>query len=306
MRIAAEAAAGQQYPAPALYVVATPIGNIADLTPRALHVLALADAVACEDTRHSAALLSRLGLGGKPLFAAHAHNERAAGEALLVRLARGERVACISDAGTPGIRDPGARLVAAAVAADHRVVPVPGPSSLTAAVSVAGDAAAESFRFAGFLPAGGQKRQHAIDQLTQGDEAQVLLEAPHRIEALLQALADRTPERRVTVARELTKQFEAVATLTARDAPAWLAADANRSRGEFVVVLHAAPPVAHDGALDAEPLRVLALLRDALPLKTAVALTAAITGAPRNALYDAGLALGQPGTDDEAARSADG
>lgn len=289
---AAAAAGDQQYPAPALYVVATPIGNLADLTLRALHVLGLVDAVACEDTRHTAALLGHVGIAGKALVAVHAHNEREAAGSVVERLARGERVAYASDAGTPGVSDPGARLVAAVRDAGHRVVPVPGASSATAAFSVAGDVLAEGFRFRGFLAARGAERQRALELVITSAEAQVLFESPNRIASLLAAMAALDPTRRITVARELTKQFEAVTNMAVGDAPAWIAADPNRSRGEFVVVVHARAvvPGADGDAATADASRTLELLLAELPLKQAVSLAAAISGSPRNALYRQALA----------------
>jgi 16S rRNA (cytidine1402-2'-O)-methyltransferase len=284
---AAAAAGGQQYPPGCLYIVATPIGNLADLTLRAIHVLASVDAVACEDTRVSATLLRHLGLD-KPLVALHAHNEQQAASAVLERLARGESVACVSDAGTPAISDPGAALVARAVAAGHRVVPVPGASSAAAAVSVAGDTLGQGFRFIGFLPARGGERRDALTAALAGTGSVVLFEAPHRIEALAQALAEGAPGRRITLCRELTKQFETVATLPAAELPGWLAADANRCRGEFALVLHAVPAPVADG-LPAAALSTLQVLLRELPLKQAVALAAELTGAPRNALYEEAL-----------------
>ena len=252
LRQAAEAAAGlQQYPAGTLYVVATPIGNLADLTLRAIHVLCQADAVACEDTRHTAPLLRHLGLD-KPLIALHEHNEREAAGTVVARLAAGERVAYVSDAGTPAVSDPGAALVAACQAAGHRTVPIPGASSALAALCVAGDTVATGFAFTGFLPPKGNERQRALQAVADRPDAQVLFEAPHRIAALLQGLADVAGDRRITVCRELTKQFEAVDTLAASAAPAWLAADPNRSRGEFVVVVHARAAAAQaDGGVTA-------------------------------------------------------
>ena len=287
LRAAADAAGGQQYPAGALYMVATPIGNLADLSLRAIHVLSLVDAVACEDTRHSAPLLRHLGLD-KPLLAVHQHNEREAAPAVLSRLARGERVAYVSDAGTPALSDPGAALLSAVREAGHRVVPIPGPSAALAALSVAGDTQATAFRFAGFLPSKGGERSAALTVLLAQPDAQVLFEAPHRIESLCQALGAACPSRRVTLCRELTKQFETVVTLPAAELAAWLGADANRVRGEFVLVLHAPPAVAagpqdHDAMLHA--------LMAALPLKQAVALAVQLSGAPRNALYERALAL---------------
>ena len=290
---AAEAAGGQHYPTGALYVVATPIGNLADLTLRGIHVLGLVDAIACEDTRHSAGLLRQLGLEGRPLLALHAHNERTASDAVLARLARGERVACITDAGTPGVSDPGATLVATVQAAGHRTVPVPGPSSAVAALSVAGDSTADGFRFAGFLPTRGSERERALARIAGDRGATVLFEAPHRIAALAEALATRCGQRRVTLGRELTKQFETVETLAAQDLPAWLAADINRARGEFVLVLHAAAgagatPGDDDAAAHDALLRTLLA---ALPLKQAVALAVELSGAARNVLYARALAL---------------
>jgi 16S rRNA (cytidine1402-2'-O)-methyltransferase len=289
VQAAAAAAGGQQYPAPALYIVATPIGNLADLGFRALHVLATVDAIACEDTRHSARLLEHFGLA-KPLLAAHEHNEREAAEAILARLGRGERVAYISDAGTPGVSDPGAMLVAAAAAAGYRVVPIPGPSSALAAVSVTGDTSGAGFAVVGFLPAKGAERDRALLRCAAATPAQVLFEAPHRIEALAAALGKACPERRLTLGRELTKQFETLVTVPASGLSAWLAADPNRARGEFVVVLHGAAvqaEVAGDVGHDA----LLAPLLAALPLKQAVALATQISGAPKKRLYARALAL---------------
>jgi 16S rRNA (cytidine1402-2'-O)-methyltransferase len=288
----AAAAGAQQFPPSALYVVATPIGNLADLTLRAAHVLSLVDAVACEDTRVSAGLLNHLGLH-KPLLALHEHNERSAAAQVIERLSRGERVAYVSDAGTPAVSDPGAALVDAVRVAGLRCIAVPGPSSVVAALSVAGDHAARAFAFAGFAPAKAGERRAWLDALLAREgESIVLFEAPHRVAALLAALAEAAPSRRLTLARELTKQFEEVVTLAAADAPVWLAADAHRSRGEFALVLHArddAVPTA--GALDAQAERTLLVLAAELPLKQAVSLAALITGAPRNALYARALAL---------------
>jgi 16S rRNA (cytidine1402-2'-O)-methyltransferase len=291
---AAAAAAGHQHHASGtLYVVATPIGNLADITLRAIHVLGRVDAVACEDTRVTAHLLGHLGLH-KPLLALHAHNEHDASGAVLARLARGESVAFVSDAGTPAISDPGAVLVAAARAAGHPVVPLPGPSSALAALSVAGDVEADGFVFVGFLPAKGGTRRDRLAGLLAERRAQVLFEAPHRIEALLAALAAGAPQRRVTLCRELTKQFETIHTLVAEAAPGWLAADANRSRGEFVIVLHALPAQTADpDALPPAALDTLRVLLRELPLKQAVSLAAEISGAPRNALYQHALATRQ-------------
>jgi 16S rRNA (cytidine1402-2'-O)-methyltransferase len=288
---AAIVAGGQKYPAPALYVVATPIGNIADMTLRALHVLALVDAIACEDTRHSGPLLRHFGIV-KPLLAVHEHNEREAADAVIARLSRGERLACISDAGTPAVSDPGAALVAAVRAAGFVVVPIPGASSVLAALSVAGDAEGDEpgFTFVGFAPARGGERGVRLARAAASTSTQVLFEAPHRMASLVDTLASACPTRLVTLCRELTKQFETIETLRAAALPAWLAADGHRSRGEFVVVLHATPAPVGPADEDADD-GVLAPLVHALPLKQAVALAAEISGAPRNRLYARALAL---------------
>jgi 16S rRNA (cytidine1402-2'-O)-methyltransferase len=271
-------------------MVATPIGNLADLTLRAIHVLVLADAVACEDTRITGRLLRYLGLD-KPLLAVHAHNEQAGAAAVLARLAAGQRVAYASDAGTPAISDPGAALVAAVAGHGFTVVPVPGASSAAAAISVAGDDGAARFNFVGFLPTRGKERHDALGQVLACDATQVLFEAPHRIDALLAALAEAAPQRRLTICRELTKQFETVVTLDAGGAPQWLHGDPNRVRGEFVLVLHAQSSAVSTTEVDAAAERVLAALLAELPLKQAVALAAQITGASRNALYERALEL---------------
>lgn len=296
LQAALEAAGQQNYPPGALYVVATPIGNLADITLRALHVLQLADTVACEDTRHTQALLRAYGIDKSPaqLLAVHQHNESQAAETVIDRLRQGQRVAYASDAGTPAISDPGARLVASVAAQHLRVVPLPGASSVTAALSVAGIAqeAAQhgAFVFAGFLPSKSGERTTAVTALAAEPRSVVMLEAPHRIEALAQALAV-LGTRRVTIGRELTKQFEDIATVEAGHFPAWLAGDANRCRGEFVVVLHPAVVAAESTSEQ----RILKLLLAELPLKTAVKLAADITGGSRNELYDAALALKKEG-----------
>lgn len=287
-----EAAGAQDYPQSALYVVATPIGNLADISLRALHVLGLVDAIACEDTRHTQALLRAYGIEktAGQLIAVHQHNEAQASQAVIDQLRQGKRVAYVSDAGTPGISDPGARLVATVHAAGLRAVPLPGPSSVTTLLSVAGVAedAPGGFVFAGFLPSKSQERDAAVQALAKQPRAAVVLEAPHRIQVLAQALMI-LGERRITVGRELTKQFEEIATVGAAQLPAWLGQDSNRLRGEFVLVVHPAP-VAPAAATDD---RTLSLLLEHLPLKTAVKLAADITGAPRNALYQAALDLKQ-------------
>lgn len=283
------AAAGQHYPKGALYVLATPIGNLADISLRALHVLQLADVLACEDTRHTQALLRAYGIdkAASQWVPVHQHNEAEAAQAVIARLHSGSRVAYASDAGTPAVSDPGARLVAAVRAAGLPVIPIPGASSITAALSVAGAVEDRgAFVFCGFLPPKPGERDAAVQQLAQEPRPQVLLEAPHRIEALARALAV-LGERPVTVCRELTKQFEEVDTSTCAGLERWLAANGKRVQGEFVLVLHAMP----QAPAAAEGLRVLQLLLAQLPVKTAVKLAAEITGAHRNELYEAALRI---------------
>jgi len=288
---AAQSAAGaQHYPQGSLYVVATPIGNLADITLRALHVLALADTVACEDTRHTQTMLRAYGID-KPaaqLLAVHQHNEMQAAQDVAARMQQGQRVAYVSDAGTPGISDPGARLVAQLREQGLRVIPLPGASSVSALLSAAGidDTAAPGFVFVGFLPAKAAERTAALEALQKQARAVVLLEAPHRIGALAQALAV-WGARAVTIGRELTKQFEDIHTLPAAELAAWLDADSNRFRGEFTLVLH---PAANAVAAVQDD-RILALLMEHLPLKTAVQLAAQISGESKNALYVRALAL---------------
>ena len=279
----------QHYPQGMLYVVATPIGNLADISLRALHVLQLVDCIACEDTRHTQGLLRQFGIE-KPLLAVHEHNELEAAVGVIERLQRGERVAYVSDAGTPAVSDPGARLVASVRGAALSVMPLPGASSVTTALSAAGVSGDSGFVFAGFLPSKAGERDQAIAALLSESKSVVIMEAPHRIEALAQAFSP-LGERRVTICRELTKQFEEIATVDSDQFTAWLAAGPQRTRGEFVLVLHPMPKAApkEDGQ------RVLQLLLAELPLKTAVKLAAEITGAPRNDLYDTALKLKNDG-----------
>ncbi|MBS0466905.1 MAG: 16S rRNA (cytidine(1402)-2'-O)-methyltransferase [Proteobacteria bacterium] len=293
LHAARDAAAGQHYPQGALYVVATPIGNLADISLRALYLLQLADCIACEDTRHTQSMLRAYGIdkAGDRLLALHQHNEAQAAQAVVERLQAGQRVAYVSDAGTPGVSDPGARLVAAVQSAGLRCIPLPGASSVTSALSVAGAVAhqgeSNGFVFAGFLPAKSGERSAAVQRLAGEPRCVVLLEAPHRILELAHALA-MLGERRVTLARELSKQFEEITTHAAQDIGAWLQGSPQRIKGEFVVLLHPAPAPQDDGAA-AE--RVLRLLLAELPTKTAVKLASEITNAPRNALYERALQM---------------
>jgi 16S rRNA (cytidine1402-2'-O)-methyltransferase len=290
------AAAMQDHPQTTLYMVGTPIGNLADISLRALHVLTLADTIACEDTRHSQSLLRAYGIDKSPhqWLAVHQHNEAQASDQVLALLRQGQRVAYVSDAGTPGISDPGARLAHAIAAQGLRVMPIPGASSITALLSACGSTKAQDagFVFWGFLPSKGSERTIALQALANEPRAQVLLESPHRMNTLASDLSN-LGERSVTVGRELTKQFEEVATLPAHQLPGWLAHSPQRLRGEFTLVVHHAPQ--HTDEM-AQARRVLGLLLAQMPVKTAVRLTADITGQARNLLYPLALQMqnGEP------------
>ncbi|CAG4907348.1 16S rRNA (cytidine(1402)-2'-O)-methyltransferase [Paraburkholderia gardini] len=282
-----ELAQGQQYPAAALYVVATPIGNVADITVRALHVLGLVDRIAAEDTRNTGQLLARYGIS-KPLIAVHQHNESAAAHRVIEHLQAGERVACVSDAGTPGISDPGAKLVDAVREAGYPVIPLPGASALATALSAAGDWVA-TFSFIGFLPPRAKQRAAALAELAAHPYALVFYEAPHRIVETVEALAEAFGgSRRLLIARELTKLHESLHRCTLAEGPTWLAADPNRQRGEFVVVVEGAPREA-SGETDHDAL--LSILMEEMSVSSAAKVAAAITGTSRNALYTRALAL---------------
>jgi 16S rRNA (cytidine1402-2'-O)-methyltransferase len=288
------AAGGQHYPEGCLYVVATPIGNLADISLRALEVLQRVDAVACEDTRHTAGMLTQYGLH-KPLLPLHQHNEAQASQTVLARLQAGERVAYVSDAGTPAISDPGARLVRTVREAGCRVVPLPGASSVTTLLSAAGiepahaELADAGFAFVGFLPTKTKERERAVQTLATETRAMVILEAPHRIQDMALALSV-LGIRQVSVGRELTKQFEEIATVACADLPAWLADSPQRSKGEFALVLHPlTAATTNEGDVPASALRTLHLLLAELPLKTAVRLATDITQLPKNVLYEAAL-----------------
>ncbi|MGE5638885.1 MAG: 16S rRNA (cytidine(1402)-2'-O)-methyltransferase [Clostridia bacterium] len=269
-----------------LFVVATPIGNLADASPRSLEVLRGADLIACEDTRVTGAFLARAGIE-RPLVALHAHNERRAAVRLLAELAAGRTVALVSDAGTPAVSDPGAHLVSEAHRAGIRVSPVPGPSAAAAAYSASGFGEA-GFLFAGFLPASGAERRRAVDALEQPWPV-VLYEAPHRIGRTLSDLLERFgPAREIFIGRELTKKFEETARLPLGAAKDWLAASPHREQGEFALVLAAGAAAKSAPAVD--PDAALALLVEVLSPSEAARIAAKLTGAPKNALYRKAIA----------------
>jgi 16S rRNA (cytidine1402-2'-O)-methyltransferase len=268
-----------------LFVVATPIGNLADASPRALEALRSADLVACEDTRTTRTLLARYGIETRTM-ALHEHNERRASAKLLDLLKQGQTVALVSDAGTPALSDPGALLVAEAHRAGIRVSPIPGPSAAAAAFSAAGFPG-ERFLFAGFLPAAVAARRKALEAL-QAECPVILYEAPHRVmESVQDLLARFGPQREIVIARELTKKFEEVARMKLADAPAWLESSPQRVQGEFVLVLQPGPARAQH-EIDAE--RVLQALLAVMGPSEAAKVAAKITGLPRRLLYEKALA----------------
>ncbi|MDR3054861.1 MAG: 16S rRNA (cytidine(1402)-2'-O)-methyltransferase [Zoogloeaceae bacterium] len=273
-----------------LYVVPTPLGNLADISERARAVLRDVVWVAAEDTRHSAPLLQHLGSRAR-LLAAHQHNEHAAAKQVLARLAAGESVAMISDAGTPGISDPGARIVAHVRAAGGRVIPLPGPCAAITALSAAGLEDGH-WLFYGFLPTKSGQRQKSLTEVATLPYALVFYEAPHRVlETVADMAATLGAERALVIARELTKCFESIHALPLGEALDWLQADPMRQKGEFVLIVSGAakdPEADNNG--EAERILKLLLAED-LPVKQAAKLAAAITGAAKNALYARALEL---------------
>ncbi len=270
-----------------LYVVATPIGNLSDITLRALETLRTVDVIAAEDTRVTVRLLDRHGISGK-LLAVHEHNERRAAERLVGLLAGGKAVALVTDAGTPGVADPGAQVVAAVREAGYTVVPLPGPNAAVAALSASGFAA-DRFLFCGFLPARAAERRRTLAELATQTATLVFYEAPHRIVDSVTDICSAFGERDIVFARELTKIHETVHRCRLDAAVDWLQADENRRRGEFVLVVAGAPKARQDGEADVE--HVLKILLGELPLKQAVALAVRLTGGNRSALYQRALGL---------------
>ena len=275
-----------------LYVVATPIGNLDDVSPRAGRVLAQANVIAAEDTRHSGRLLQHLGVSTE-LVACHDHNERAVVDGLVARLLRGDDVALISDAGTPLLNDPGYLLVNQAHAHGIEVVCVPGPSAITAALSVCG-LPVNRFAFEGYLPEKSTARRTLLQQLVHEARTLVFFETPHRIERALQDLVTVFgSERRAAIARELTKRFETVRRDTLGGLLAWIRAGAEQQRGEFVIVVEGAASM--PGPDDEELRHMLGTLLKLLSVKDAAAVAAELTGRPRNELYALALKMKQPG-----------
>lgn len=271
-----------------LYVVATPIGNLADMTARAIEVLQTVTLIAAEDTRHSARLMAHFNIK-TPMISVHDHNERQRIERILERLAAGESIALISDAGTPLISDPGFVLVRAVREAQFRVVPVPGCSALVTALCAAG-LPSDRFVFEGFLPAKSLARRQRLEALAREERTLIFYESTHRILASLEDMqACFGAERMVVAARELTKTFETIKGAPVAELLEWMRQDANQQKGEFVVLVQGAPAPADD-ALNAEAMRVLDVLLEELPIKQAAALAAKLTGLKKNFLYQAALA----------------
>jgi 16S rRNA (cytidine1402-2'-O)-methyltransferase len=277
----------QDYPASTLYMVATPIGNLGDITLRALHVLNAVDGIACEDTRHSAPLLNQFGIHKKRL-ALHAHNEASASVALIGSLRHGERWAYISDAGTPGVSDPGARLAAAVGLAGFRVVPIPGASAVSCAVSVGGSALLPSdgqFQFLGFWPHKLRAQEEWLREIAHCSKATVFFESPHQIaNTLLKLAACLDDSRMVMVGRELTKKFEQVVHLRPSQLSSWLS-NAESLKGEFIVVVSASAQSTNTPANHAEILRWVAALKPFLGSKEIASVIATITGISKKEAY---------------------
>ncbi len=278
---------------PALYVVATPLGNLRDSTLRALDVLGGVDVIAAEDTRNTRHLLTQHGISPQRLLALHQHNERAGADKVVALLREGQCVAFVSDAGTPAVSDPGALLVRAVADAGLRVIPVPGPSALATALSVSG-LDTPHVLFYGFLPNKAAARCAALQTLREREETLVFYEAPHRVLASVEDMRDVLGgEREIVLARELTKLFESVHRCPLAEAPAWLQRDPNHQRGEFVLLVSGAELQKNE--LDAQAEHVLRILLAELPLKQAVQLAVKISGVSRNVLYPRALAINTDG-----------
>lgn len=277
------------FPTGTLYVVATPIGNRDDITLRALDCLRQMDRVAAEDTRHSRSLLQHYGID-KPLLAVHEHNEREAAADLITKLQQGERIALVTDAGTPAISDPGARVVDAVRNAGCAVIPLPGACAAITALSVTGFLNG-TFHFEGFLPHKTLQRQQRLQFLAQFESPVVVYEAPHRIQDTLTELQQIFGDTRVVlIARELTKRFEQTVRLPLAEAVTWITEHTDHQRGEFVLVLAGREAAAQETiTLSLETKRIMDLLLPELPPKRAAAIAAEITGAHKKMLYDYGL-----------------
>ena len=283
-----ESLSHQNVPTSTLYVIATPIGNIGDISLRALSILGMADVIACEDTRVTKNLLSSYGLS-KELVSAHKHNERQAGQYLVERLKKGERVVLVSDAGTPAVSDPGAKIIDEVRNAGMNVIPVPGSSAAVTALSAAGFPD-DHYLFFGFLPTKNVQRKETLKKLKDNEATLIFYEAPHRIEETLKALTEIfEPMRRIVIARELTKLFEEIHRCTMADVMEWFRSDPNHKKGEFVLLVESTPQGSDEPNAESE--RVLSILMEKMPASTAASLAARITGDKKNRLYELALQM---------------
>ena len=283
-----EATAQQNYPVGTLYVVATPIGNIADISLRALHLLSVVDAIACEDTRNTAQLMTRYGLH-KPLIAAHQHNEHEIALKIISRLQTGERIALVSDAGTPAVSDPGAIIVDAVRKAGLNIFPLPGASAAITALSASGFLH-DQFYFVGFLPSKSGQRDSVLQSLVHYQATLIFYEAPHRIIECTQALLNIFgKDRRIVFAREISKLFEEIHRCNLNEALAWLQSDIHREKGEYVVLIEGDRQETNQD--DVESRRILNILLEECSVKQAAQLASSITGLKKNALYQLALEL---------------
>ncbi|MCQ9615570.1 16S rRNA (cytidine(1402)-2'-O)-methyltransferase [Paenalcaligenes niemegkensis] len=290
-----ERVGGQSWPAATLYVVATPIGNLADLGLRAWQTLLRCDVIAAEDTRSTRPLLQAWGVD-TPLIAAHRHNEAKAAQAIVERLAKGERVALVSDAGAPAVSDPGARVVRAVREAGFRVVPIPGASAVIAALMATGVTTDENpaFAFAGFLPPKHTARVKWLRSWSQFKGPVLMFEGPHRLRASLADLLEVCgPDRTISIARELSKRFEQVHTVSLGDALNWLDADSHHGQGEFVLILHSEEQVEAEQSdeIDEATQAWMRVMLETLSVRDATKIAVKATGLGRDVLYSYALSL---------------
>ncbi len=279
--------AQQNYPTGALYVIATPIGNIGDISLRALYVLSLVDAIACEDTRITNTLLMQYGIS-KELIITHQHNERFMTDEVINRLAKGERIALVTDAGTPAISDPGYFLVNAALSSGFRVVPIPGASAVVTALSASG-LPADHFYFVGFLPSKNAARESLLNSLKNISATLVMYEAPHRIEETLASLKKVfDSDCRIVIAREITKLFEQIHSCKLSEVQNWIAEDANRQKGEFVLLVENMRATQDEFEMAN---RILSILLKECSVKQSASLASQITGIKKNQLYEQALKI---------------
>ena len=285
----------QSWPKSTLYVVATPIGNLGDFSLRAHQALSGSDVIAAEDTRSTRPLLEAWGIN-TPLMAAHRHNEAQAAAQIVERLAAGERVALVSDAGAPAVSDPGGRIVRAVRQAGYQVVPIPGASAVITALMASGVTTDENpaFVFAGFAPTKTQARQKWLQSWATLEAPVVFFESPHRISATVKQLAELFANRKLSVARELSKRFEEIYTGTTPEVAQWLDSAAHHRQGEFVLILHAAVQTAPTTQLDNQTQQWLAALLEQVSARDAVKIAVKATGLGRSLIYDWVVAQKKP------------